>query len=37
MTVAELEDNLRAAGLEFDPASIRRIQEIQEQHIGTEL
>ena len=37
MTVAELEDNLQAAGLEFDPASILRIQEIQEQHIGTEL
>ena len=37
MTVAELQDNLQAASLEFDPASILRVQEIQEQHVGTEL
>ena len=37
MTVAELEDNLQAAALELDPAAIQRIEEIQEQHIGTEL
>ena len=37
MTVAELQDNLQAASLEFDPASILRVQEIQEHHVGTEL
>ena len=37
MNVTELEDNLQAARLEFDPGSILRIQEIQEQHVGTEL